>query len=90
MGIAAAGVILAYVEYRALRDENSDDTISEIINDTAKAQPLTMVAIGACAAHFAGGWDSAQRASGKYPLLPLATGAIVGLCHWPLKGLVRK
>ena len=85
--MATAGAALLYAEARALEDDRPGDTISEIIHDTALSQPIVMIAVGACAVHFAGGSPALQRAASRRPLLALGLGALVGAA-WPLKGFV--
>lgn len=86
LGISA--VVLAVAEVQALRDAQPNDTISEIIADAGAAQPLAMIAVGACAVHFAGGVPALQRTAARHPLLALGLGALVGAA-WPLKGLSK-
>lgn len=86
LGLTITGAILAVVEVRALADIEPDDTISEIIADVTRVQPLATVAVGACAAHFAGGSPRLQSWMGRNPMAALGLGLIVGLA-WPLRGL---
>lgn len=86
LGLTITGAILAVVEVRALADIEPDDTISEIIADVTRVQPLATVAVGACAAHFAGGSPRLQAWMGRHPMTALGLGLIVGLA-WPLRGL---
>jgi hypothetical protein len=88
LGLTITGAILAVVEVRALADVQEDDTISEIIADVTRVQPLATIAVGACAAHFAGGSPRLQNWMGKHPLAALGLGLGVGLA-WPLRGLKR-
>ena len=85
MGVSAA--ILGVVELKALANKRPGDTISEIVGDAAKAQPLTLVAAGATVAHFANGIPAAHRLCVRHPLLPLGMGLVVGALCWPLRGI---
>ena len=65
--LSLSGVVLGYAEVRALLDGRTDDTISEIIHDTALSQPIVGIAVGACAVHFAGGVPVLERAASRRP-----------------------
>ena len=86
LALLASGVLLAIAEVNALANSEGGDTISERINELGNSQPLTTVAVGACAVHFAGGSPALQRLCSRRPMIALGIGALVGAA-WPLKGL---
>ena len=86
IALLASGALLAIAEVNALANSEGGDTISERINELGNSQPLTTVAVGACAVHFAGGSPKLQKLCSRRPMIALGIGALVGAA-WPLKGL---
>ncbi len=84
--VGGALVVLLIREAVTLTNRHDGDTISEVVNNTAVAQPVAGVAVGALAVHFAGGVPRFQRFLSRVPLAALALGGLVG-AGWPLKGL---